>query len=130
VKVHLEADPRELLEKGPELIQKLALRLGVDLSTLVDPEEVLQKAAPAEPQLHHKAMAEMQVKERAIYEAQMKAMLDEIGAFLNTSMKTPTLAKSLREALLAKGYKEADIDHPRGVLFGLTSQELETLVEG
>ena len=141
MKVHLEADPREILEKGPELIQKLAARLGVDLSELVDPDDLIQKGGlQKEPELKHKALREMHAKERAIYDNQMKEMLEEIGVFLNTTVQKGDYSEKLhaedqklndkvRAKLKQKGYTDHDFDDPRGLLYGMSTNELIDLAE-
>ena len=85
MKVHLEADAQEILERGPDLIQKLAHRLGVDLSDLIHPDDLVLKAAKAqkEPELRHKPLRQMNDKERSIYQAQMAKMTTEIVKMLD-----------------------------------------------
>lgn len=143
MKVHLEADPQEILEKGPELIQKLAQRLGVDISELINHEDLLQKATEVqkEPQLKHAVLRGIHDQEQTLYEKQMKEMLEEIGGLLNSSMKkgyADTIHsedqkkfQAVRQKLKdTKGYRDEDFDHPRGVLHGMSTNELVDLVGG
>ncbi len=80
MKLELEGDPRELAEKGPDLLKALANRLGLDLSTVADSQTVLNKSKSPESRV--KALRDSIQKTNKIYDGQMDAMMEEIEAYL------------------------------------------------
>ncbi len=86
MKVRLEGTPDELREKAPQLLKSLAARLGVDLESLLDPADLLEKAEVTkrpEPTSHYGPIKDLAKRSRAIYKEEMTAMLKEIDEVLD-----------------------------------------------
>ena len=86
MKIRLDATPDELREKAPQLLKSLAARLGVDLESLLDTADLLEKAERAkkpETTSHYGPIRDLAKRSRAIYKEEMTAMLKEIDEVLD-----------------------------------------------
>ncbi len=84
MRVRLDGTPDELREKGPQLIKALAARLGVDLVSLLDAEDALEKAArPAEVTSHYRPIRDLVKVTTQVYGEEMATMLKEIDEVLD-----------------------------------------------
>lgn len=87
MKIKLEGTREEFREKGPELIKALASRLGVDLVSLLDTKEVLEKAQQDSEQItsHYPVIRDLVRQSSQIYSEEIDTMLQEIDAVLDAS---------------------------------------------
>lgn len=86
MKVRLDATPEELREKGPQLLKSLAARLGIDIESLLDPADLLEKAEntpKAEVQSHYGPIRDLAKRSSSIYREEMTTMLKEIAEILD-----------------------------------------------
>lgn len=146
MKLHVEATPQELLEKGTSLVKSIGNILRPVSPDLAD---ALIKALPKkESELKFPVLREIQKQTEAEYEAQMKLMLKDIGKVLDGK---PILEKSggpyqespdytgeildteekryerIKQELINRGYVASDFEQG-GPLYGYSTNELIDLI--
>jgi hypothetical protein len=82
MRIQIDATPEELREKGPTLVKALASRLGVDLMSLLDGEDLLEKAEPP-PTPHYGPIRDLAKQSAKVYNEEINLMLKEINEVLS-----------------------------------------------
>jgi hypothetical protein len=108
VRLFLEAEPGEILERGETLLHELAHAIGPFNPDL---EEALTKALPhKESQLKYRVLKQLQKKTSGAYQAMLEQMLQDIGKVVDKGAKTTLIKALIKQDEEGEGEEEEPLE--------------------
>ncbi len=132
MKLRIEAEPEELLRKGPQLLRRVA----ETLSPSPEADAVLELLAKAEGQapeqraLQHPALLKLHGDMEELYEKQIQKMLADVQAVIDRKPKGKELQKSLSKADTGDWTIWVAVDLDGTILEDLTDADYRSLAPG